>query len=494
MAGLDPRAAVLAGVGAVAPRGAGPGEGVEAWRLIVEAARAAGADAGAPGLLAGLDVVALTQGSWQLPQAARLVATELGARRAHTVVAEVGVPQQTLVNWAIESVVRGEAEAVLVAGGEAKRRELSARSAGVPLDDTVPDPTTVADERLAPEGELVAPPEIAAHAWEPVVQYALIDNALRAAEGRSVGEHRDEVAALWAEFSSVAATNPAAAFGLPARDAAFIREPAEDNRPLAFPYNKWHAAQWSVDQAAALVICSAGAARAHGLDPQRCVHPLVALESSHALSLSRRAAPHRWPAMAVLGGAAERALGLPLRTVSYVELYSCFPAAVRVQQRELGLGSGVVPTQTGGMSFAGGPFNNFTFQATAAMVERLRGHPGSLGLLTTVSGLLTKPGLVVWSTEPGPDGGIPVVADLAAEAAGRTAEVPIVDAHHGPAAVVSATVTYDNGAPARAVAILRTASGAHCVAGCDDPTVAAAFTRDETAGLRVEVRGRAFTC
>ena len=33
-------------------------------------------------------------------------------------------------------------------------------------------------------------------------------------------------------------------------------------------------------------------------------------------------------------------------------------------------------TITGGMAFAGGPFNNFVLQATVAMIERLRRQPG----------------------------------------------------------------------------------------------------------------------
>ena len=94
--------------------------------------------------------------------------------------------------------------------------------------------------------------------------------------------------------------------------------------------------------------------------------------SSQSLSLSRRADLHRWPAMGVLGRAAEAQLGEPLTAIEHVELYSCFPAAVRVQQAELGLDPDATATITGGMSFAGGPFNNFVFQATVAMVERLR--------------------------------------------------------------------------------------------------------------------------
>src|SRR5699024_8650995 len=115
-------------------------------------------------------------------------------------------------------------------------------------------------------------------------------------------------------------------------------------------------------------------------------------------------------------------LGHPLAACEHVEVYSCFPLAVRVQQRELDLPVDVAPTITGGMTFAGGPFNSFVLQATVAMAQRLR-ERGGRGLVTTVSGMLTKPGLAVWSSEP--PTGAPLVADLAAEADAATATVPV---------------------------------------------------------------------
>ena len=42
----------------------------------------------------------------------------------------------------------------------------------------------------------------------PVHQYAIMETALRHAEGRSIEAHRGEVARLWADFSRVAAANP----------------------------------------------------------------------------------------------------------------------------------------------------------------------------------------------------------------------------------------------------------------------------------------------
>ena len=114
-----------------------------------------------------------------------------------------------------------------------------------------------------------------------------------------------------------------------------------------------------------------------GIAADRWVFPLVGLESSHAVSLLCRREIHAWPAMEVLGATAAARIGRPVAEVEVVEVYSCFPAAVRVQQRTLGLPTDGTPTVTGGMAFAGGPFNNAVFQSMAAVVPRLRAAPGN---------------------------------------------------------------------------------------------------------------------
>ena len=56
------------------------------------------------------------------------------------------------------------------------------------------------------------------------------------------------------------------------------------------------------------------------------------------------------------------------------------------------------------MTFAGGPLNNFVFQATVKMAQLLRSQPDEVGLVTTVSGMLTKQACALWSAQPGADG------------------------------------------------------------------------------------------
>jgi acetyl-CoA C-acetyltransferase len=488
---LDPRTPILVGVGTAHRAGGTVPDGDTAARdqlepldLMVQAAADALRDAGAAGLAARIGSVAVPVGNWSYADPARAVADRLGAASARTVRVEIGVPQQTPVRVAHERIRAGELDAALVVGGEAKATQLRrARAGREPLETDQGD--LEPDERWEPKGELMAPAEIEAGIWQPVEQYACIDNALRAAEGRSIDQQLDEIAELWARFNAVAATFPAAAF--PEQlDRSFLRVPGPGNRPLAFPYAKWHSTQWAVDQAAALVLCSVGLARELDIPVDRWVFPHVLVESSDSVSLSRRAALHRWPAMAVIGEAAADHLGTALADMDHIELYSCFPAAVRVQQRELGLPLDGTPTVMGGMAFAGGPFNNFSYQATAEIVRRVRAEPGTRGMVTTVSGLLTKPAIAVWSTEPDPS---PLVADVADRAAAATEVVDSVSTHEGPATIATCTVTYDGERASSAFVIADLDGSTRWVGRSTDPVLLARATVDELIGAPVVVHG-----
>ncbi len=473
----DPRTPVLVGVGTAS-------SDAEAVELMVDATQAALADAGGRGLGTQVDRVAVPQGSWVYPDPARIVAARIGAPGATTHLVELGIPQQSLIDDALAAVLSGASEVAVVVGGEAKRWVRDRERAGHAPTETA-QPGAAPDVLRRRGGPILEPVEVAHRLWDPVQQYAMIDNALRAAEGLTPAGQRAQIDSLWERMSDVSTTNPDAAFG-GHRDAAWLGTASPDNRPLAFPYNKWHSTQWTVNQAAALVICSAAAARRAGVPRDRWVFPLVGLESSHAVSVLCRRRIGAWPAMEVLGGTAAARIGRPLDQVEVVELYSCFPSAVRVQQRELGLPLDGTPTVTGGMAFAGGPFNNAVLQSVAAVAPRLRADPGALGAVTTVSGLLTKPGLGVWSARP--DGRPPLLSDLAYEVASVTEVVEAVeslDGYGGPGTVATYTVTYDGMDPVRVVAVCDTADGRRCVALSEDPDLAATACERDLVGSAV---------
>lgn len=412
------RRAVLAGFGEA--RNDASAHLSDAVTLMVNAT--ASALSGPKGALRSrIGLVCAMVGSNDATDPAGAVAEELGLVGAQTMVATVGVPQQRLVTNAILAVQSGRSEAVLVLGGEAKASSLTARRDG--LDPPVVPNGPGSHQLIESSGEFMTAPEVAASLWDPVTQYALIDSALARHEGRTPDQLLTDVSELWARFDAVAAGNPNAEFAGPPHTAADLARTTEQNRMLAFPYNKWHSSQWALDHGAALLICDEELALSIGLEPEALLHPQVALDSSWGLSLPRRAEPHRWPMMELMGHLAEDHLGQALGDAGLLELYSCFPAAVRVQQRALGLPLDGTPTVTGGMAFAGGPFNHFTYMATAELARRLLAGEADRATLTTVSGMLTKGGLMVWGREPHHTGVL--VADVAQRAEAMTDAVAV---------------------------------------------------------------------
>jgi acetyl-CoA C-acetyltransferase len=87
-----------------------------------------------------------------------------------------------------------------------------------------------------------------------------------------------------------------------------------------------------------------------------------------------------------------------------VDLYSCFPSAVQIGAAALGLPLDRQLTRTGGLSFNGGPWNNYVMHAIATVVGEVREQPGTRGLVWANGGFATKHSLGVYSKEP-PAGG-----------------------------------------------------------------------------------------
>jgi acetyl-CoA C-acetyltransferase len=326
-------------------------------------------------------------------------------------------------------------------------------------------------------------PEIERKLTVPAHQYAVIESTLRAQAGRTPAEHAAHLGRLWSDFAEVAAANPDA-WDRSNPSADEIATPGPGNRMLAAPYTKLLCSQWNVDQSGALVFMSAEAAEAAGVATDRWVHPLGFAESNLMLPMPTRRDIHRWPAFSV---AAERLFELTGRSigdVGPVDLYSCFPAAVETFAAELGLPFDRPLTVTGGMTFGGGPLNNYTFQSVVAMARRLRAEPGVVGLTTSVSGLLTKPAIALWSTDPGDR---PFAwADVTEDATAATATVEVDGDLTGSGPVVGCTVLYEDGEPATGVAVVQVGD-ARTIALTDDRKIALGMTQEEWVGRGVTV-------
>jgi acetyl-CoA C-acetyltransferase len=481
---VDPRAPVLAGSGVAHQHLDDPQVALEAVELMALACERAAP----PSLLSRVEVVLVPRGTWRYRDPGRILADRFGAD-ARTVVGEIGVLQQTLVTRACDAIARGDLDVALVVGGEAKYRDLRAQITGT----EAPETTQVGvhpDEVLAPDAEILPRAEITAGLTIPAAQYATIETARRAVRGETVDRHARGLAELWAEFSAIAARN-VDAWRRDSVPADVLLHPSPSNPMYCAPYTKLHCSQWNVDQASAFLICSAETARRHLVDEDTLVYPIAAVESNVMVPLARRAALHRAPAVAAGADELVALTGADPRDADHLDLYSCFPSAVQVQADELGIelenGSDRALTVTGGMTFAGGPLDNYSFQALAKMTEVLRAEPGTTGLVTCISGMITKHGMMLWSTRP-PAAGFRAV-DVSAATAAATAVLDLAPDYDGTARIDGYTVVHDrDGAPQRAIVVATTPSGARCVAANPDVDVAREMVAEEWVGRDVRVR------
>ena len=159
-------------------------------------------------------------------------------------------------------------------------------------------------------------------------------------------------------------------------------------------------------------MCSVERARSLGVPSDRWVFPQAGSDAHDTPFVSNRRDFRSSPAIQAAGPAALRLAGVDVDDVAHVDLYSCFPSAVQIAAAELGLSLDRPLTITGGLSFAGGPWNNYVMHSIATMVDRLREDAGSVGLITANGGFVTKHAFGVYATSP-PQGDRPVRVDLA---------------------------------------------------------------------------------
>lgn len=478
---------MLAGVGVVAQREEDPQRAREPIDLMIEPARRAGADAGAPALLTSAGHVAVPTGRWSYGNAPGMVVEAIGVRAATTVAARVGVLQQTLVGEACARIAAGEIDAALVVGDEAGHRLKRAQATGHAPSERASRGEP--DRVLAPTGELRHPVELRAGLRMPIGIYAMIDSAFASARGCTVEDRLGEIAAMYSRFSEIAARNPHA-WRRAAIEPDALRGPSERNPMLAFPYTRLVSTYWSVDQAAALLLCSAEKATAAGVPRERWLFPLVSTESNHMLPAVARRHLGACPGARFAGRAALEHAGLSVAEVDLIDLYCPFPIAGRLFAAELGLSPGRDLTVTGGMSFAGGPYNNYGYQATARVAELLRAGRGRTALVSNVSGVLTKQAFCVWSTVPGPQ---PFAwLDVTGAVERETAAKSVTADFAGDGVVAGCTVVHEPGRRPRGVAILDVEGDRRTVATTEEPALVAAIETSDYVGSRVRVHDGVF--
>jgi len=490
----DDRRPVLIGAAQLVQREVDVAEALSPLDMLEQTARAAAEAAGAgEPVLRGLDSVGVVGSlGWHPQNAPRLLAARLGAQPRR----ELGTPiggetPLCLVNGLARRIAAGEVATALVCGTHNLRTRRRARAQGVELDWETGG--SGEPEVLGVNRPGSTPAEAAYGLGIPSSVYPIFENALRARRGLDLETHRGRLGALMSRFTEVAAKNPYAWFPT-VRSAEEIATPSPRNRMIAFPYTKYMNAVMEVDQAAAVLMASARAARALGIPEDRWVYWCGGAETlEQCWYPSERPDFSRCQALREAGTGALAEAGIELGELTQIDFYSCFPVAVEMACEMLGLGEDDPRgfTVTGGLPYAGGPGNNYTLHALATMVERVSAEPGAKGLVTGNGWYLTKHSATVVSSAPreGGDRPAPAASAKAAEAPPTTSAT---DPAEGRATLETYTVLYDrDGAPERGIVLGRTAEGRRFVANTpEDRAILEAFVASEQIGREGTLRQR----
>jgi acetyl-CoA C-acetyltransferase len=433
---LDPRTPVIVGAGQINDREFGS----EPIDLMTRCTEAALGDAGGAGLRERIDAVRVVWGVWPYADPGRLVAERIGRPDAvSTKTTNGGNQVYDLITDTADQIATGGLDVAVICAAESMRTRRADRARGVTTeylperDGAAPDATFGSDLPLS------GPAEEAIGAHHPTRFYAMAETALRHRRGEGFDEHRLRIAELWSGASRVASENPQAWLRthLPPEEIATV---SDRNRPIAAPYPKLLTSNLNVDQGGAVIMCSASAAEAAGVPRDRWVFPWAGAGAADHWYPTNRWTFDESPAMRLVGRDALALAELGVDDCSVLDLYSCFPVAVQVAQRELGVPSDRDFTITGGLTFAAGPLNCYCILPLTRAVGLLRDAPDERAFLTGNGGFFTKHSAVVLSGEPSPNG---------FRSSHPQGEVDALPSRPTPAAPVDAgmietyTVTYD---------------------------------------------------
>ncbi len=476
---------VLVGVGQVLQRLEDPREALEPLAMMIEALAQAGTDAGAPELLKRANAIYVLRGAMPYGDPGREIAKRLGAQIDETVGTPYGgnFPQSCVFDAAC-AIASGKNGIALITGAENGRTAGLAQRQGVEIHHTdlpgEPDRMVAEDKPIFHEAELARGFNSAGDV------FAVIESAVRFAEGESLTANEERISKLWADFNLAAQQNPHA-WMRQAFTAEEIGTAAADNPMISYPYTRLMNANARVDMAAGLIVCSLQTARSAGVPDEQVVYIHAATEANDPLFASTRHELHRSPGMRLAGGRALELAGKQASEINHFDLYSCFPSAVKVAATELGIPKDKRLTVTGGLTFGGGPLNSYGLHAIARMVEVLRKAPDSMGLVSGNGGWLAKHSFGIYSTRA-PSQGFQY-EDLQEQVDTYPVREALVD-FTGPITIEAYTVAHRGGNPVVAHVACLTPEGKRTWGRVEDPAFMEAMKREEFCGRRGHIDGK----
>ena len=486
---LDPRTPVIVGVGQVVERPHAEMDLVSRpspSALMAAALRAAVQDTGSRTTWDFDEMIAVNSVGWTSADPALLVAAELGldVRRTRKTPTGGDIPQR-MVHDCARRILRGEIDSVALFGAEAIYTASRAHKSGVTLEWEIQPDSVAAAEMTSDETVPFSQNELAAGLAWPTEFYPLFENARRHRLGWSIAEQRERLGNLWANFARVAESNPYA-WITQAPSPAEIATPSPSNRYVGFPYTKFLVANLPVDMGAAIILTSLGEARRRGVASDQMVFPHFGAEGNDHWYVSERPALDDSVAMRRIWSAL-REFGTGADELAHLDLYSCFPTVVQSAAEVIGIDAfdpSRVPTVTGGLTFAGGPGNNYVTHAISSMVTKLRDDPSSSGLVTGVGWFATKHAWGVYGSAPptSPFSHRSVQAEVDATATCATRQ------GDGRVSIESYVVMHSHDGSAKKLVVFgRFDDGTRVLARAKDVDLMARFECEEMIGVRATV-------
>jgi acetyl-CoA C-acetyltransferase len=457
-------------------------------RIARESAAASGAG---ESLLGQLDTIATSATiGWQASNPCRLIADALGAKPTTEWVSQMGGETSVaLVNDVATRITRGEAGLGFIAGCNNMKSLELARRAGVSLD--WPEGGAGSPTLVGKEGQGHDDAEAAVGLDMPINIYPLFENALRVARGQSLEAHRAAMGALMHPFTRTAAANPHAWFPTE-RSAEELTTPTPVNRMIYFPYPKYLNAVLATEQAAGVLVASQAVADQLGVPRDRQIHWRGgAFAAEDPWFVSQRPSFAEGPAIRTCHTTALANAGIPLDQIELIDFYSCFPIAVAMAIEMLGLDPADPRgfTLTGGLPYAGGPGNSYSFHSLATAIDRLQRGEANNALVTGNGWYLTKHSAVVLARDPAET--TPTAEARADTTSGWSAPPVTLDPKPaGPATVETYTIGHDRtGLPEKGIIVARLDdTGARCLANTPpDPTLLAELESRELIGSKGHV-------
>jgi len=310
-----------------------------------------------------------------------------------------GNAPQVLLQEISKKIHANEIHCALISGGEVLQTMISKLKSGEKLnwEDSAggkPEIIGINDEGFSEEEKK--------HYMDlPSNVYPIFANAIRSSKSQSSEEHLKECSELFSKFSKVASLNPKAWFPK-FRTPEEIKEISDSNRLVGFPYTKYLNSMIRVNMASSLVVMSEKLTKELKIPQNKKVYIHGSCVLNDIWNVSKRPSLNESPAIRECGKEVLSQAGISLSEISFLDIYSCFPSAVQIAQKELSLDSNDDRplTVTGGLPYFGGPGNAYTMFSSSEMVKKLRSNPNEYGMVTANSWFLTKHAINIFSCKP----------------------------------------------------------------------------------------------